>query len=144
MNSLDFRTYLLAASYLATKAAQNFVKDKLAYEFRFDVELNQSVDEDFSGEFLTFPEDNGRILEQLNSDDVATLLSRDGKVPVWIDINVKSCAAGLTTLNLQCAGRYTDQMNKMYYNKKGLGPFGIKGPNLPPGWTEGKRFRLGK
>ncbi len=144
MNKNDFTTYLLAASYLATKSGQEYIKEKLAFEFRFDVELNQSYD-DPSDEGVTFyPEDEGRIFNDQSIEEVTTLLSRSGLIPEWIDINVKSCSKETTTLHLSCAGKYTDQMEKMYYSDRGLASFGVKSPNLPIDWVEGKKFKLGK
>ena len=39
-------------------------------------------------------------------------------------------------------GRYTDDNSKMYYASRGLGPFGVKSPELPPRFREGERFAL--
>lgn len=142
MKKNEFKTYLLAASYLAVKSGQEYVKEQLPFEFRFDVELNQSSDNLSADEFKTYQEDNGRILANQSVDDVVDLLSREDRVPIWIDINVKSCTKLATVLRLVCSGSYSDLPEKMYYSERGLGPFGIKSPYLPPGWREGKRFRI--
>ena len=75
-------------------------------------------------------------------DEVVELLYRKNKVPVWIDINVLKSNRKTTTFNLLCAGRYTNNKEEFYYNINGSGPFGIKSPNLPINYQEGKRFRL--
>ena len=43
---------------------------------------------------------------------------------------------GCALLELSCCGRYTDHEEAMYYHSYGRGPFGLKGPPLPPGWNE--------
>lgn len=140
MDKDDFRAYLIAASYWAMQVAKNYVKEVLPYEFVYDVELNQSMDEKCGEGFICYPEDEGKIHLQKNENEVVALLSRDGRIPVWIDINVKSATTTATTLRLICAGRFTNQKEQMYYSKRGQGPFGIKSPYLPSGWKEGEKF----
>jgi hypothetical protein len=43
---------------------------------------------------------------------------------------------------LLCAGRYTEDINEIYYHKNGTGPFGVKSPNLPIDYTNGSKFNL--
>ena len=142
MEKDDFRVYLIAASYWSIQFAKELVKDTLPYEFTYDVELNQSIDDGAGEEFVCYPDDESKVLLQQSVEEVVTLLVRDGRVPVWIDINVKSVTKKLTTLRLLCAGRFTNQKEQMYYSKREQGPFGIKSPILPLGWKEGKKFSL--
>jgi len=130
MNRNELRTYLLAASYLATKLGEEFTKDSLSFEFRYDIELNQSCDDPSDQKFVTYPDDDGRTVTGQSIENAVAILSRGGRVPVWIDINVKSWTRKDTVLQLCCSGRYTEQAEEMYYNDRGLGPFGIKSPNL--------------
>lgn len=71
------------------------------------------------------------------------LLYRKNKVPIWININVLKSSRKSTTFNLLCAGRFTDNKEEFYYiNKIGSTPFGIKSPELPLDYSEGKKFSL--
>ena len=142
MEKDDFKAYLVAASYWAIQCAKIYVKEKLQYEFVYDVKLNQSFDDTAGDEFVRYPKDEGKTYFQQSIDEVVALLARDGRVPVWIDINVKSFANKITTLELLCAGRFTKKKDELYYQARGQGPFGIKSPNHPLGWKNGKRFWL--
>lgn len=142
MNSKDFSTYLIAASYLATKSGQEYVKERLPFEFRFDVELNQSCDNLSDQNFLMYPDDDEQTFENQCIEEVINLLSRRNHIPFWIDINVKSCTNKVTILRLCCSGSYTDNLEKMLYSDRGLGPFGVKSPDLPIGWIDGKKIKL--
>ena len=128
MEKDEFRAYLIAASYRAIKFARKSTKKELPCEFVYDVELNQSMDDGAGEEFVCYPEDVDKIYLQQSADDVVSLLVRDGKVPVWIDISVKSRLKQTTTLRLVCAGRFTSKKERMYYSNVGQGPFGIKIP----------------
>ena len=43
---------------------------------------------------------------------------------------------------LTCCGRYTADPARMYYGSRGLNPFAIKSPVLPPEFRDGDRFAL--
>jgi len=144
MDKDDFEAYLIAASYWAIQTAKQFVSENLPYEFIYDVELNQSMDETAGEDFVRYPEDEGKVYLQQRVENVVALLVRDDRIPVWIDINVKSVTKELTTLRLVCAGRFTNQKEQMYYAKRGQGPFGIKSPCFPAEWKEGIKFSLTK
>jgi len=131
MDKDDFRAYLILTSYWAVQFAEKLAGEQLPYDFVYDVELNQSADEGAGEEFVCYPEDEGKVHLQQSAEEVLALLVRDGRVPVWIDISVKSVTKDLTTLRLLCAGRFTNQKEQMYYSKRGQGPFGVKSPNLP-------------
>lgn len=143
MKKEDFLYLLLGASYVALKFAENYVTDPLPTDFRYRVHLNVSHDSPELTQFDMYPADDGKILEALKDIEVAELLCRREKVPVWVDISVASVAHGFTVFELRCAGRYTDDRKEFYYEKGGSGPFGIKSPPLPAGFQEGTKFRLG-
>jgi len=144
MDNDDFRVYLIAASYWAIQVAQRYVKEKLLYDFVYDVELNQSMDEGCGDDFVCYPKDEGKVFLQQNVNEVVALLVRDGRVPTWIDINVKSVTKKTTTLRLRCAGRFTNKRDRLIYHASGQGSFGIKSPYLPFDLKEGQKFRLTK
>ena len=140
MDRADFKTYLIAASYWSVQLARPYMKNTLPYEFTYDVELNQSMDTGAGEEFVVYPEDDGKIYLQQSVDNVVALLVRDGKVPVWIDIIVISATQETTSLQLLCAGRFTNQREHMYYARRGHGPFGIKSPKLSSLWSRQHEF----
>ena len=142
MNKDDFRTYLLSASYRAVKFAEKYVKNKLHFEFSYDIYLNQSYDEHADEESTLYPEDNDKEIKGINSEEVLEILCRNNKVPEWIDISVSAVGKKFTLLSLLCCGRFTSKDEKMYYSKRGQGPFGIKSPSFPPDLKEGKKFRI--
>jgi hypothetical protein len=126
MNVDTFKTYLVAASYWATKGMSDKLGRQLPFNFNYAVALNQSCDVDALPQFTVFPEDDNKFYERLTIQEVAELLSRDGKNPAWIDIYVDKCDDRYTTLRLVCSGRYTQSFDNMYYAQNGLGPFGVK------------------
>lgn len=142
MTKEEFTFHLNGASLVALKFAERYVKDKLTTDFKYNVILNGSTDNENLTQFDIYPEDTGIIKLDLTDEEVIELLYRKNKVPVWIDINVLKSNQKSTTFNLLCAGRYTDNKEEFYYNRNGTGPFGIKSPKLPIDYEEGKKFRL--
>lgn len=142
MTREEFLFHLNGASLIALKFAELYVKDKLTTDFRYNVVLNVSTDDKSLIQFDIYPEDEGIIKLDLTDKEVVELLYRKNKVPVWIDINVLKSSRKSTTLNLLCAGRYTDKKEEFYYKENGSGPFGIKSPKLPVDFKEGNKFKL--
>jgi hypothetical protein len=139
----EFILHLRESSLIALKFAEHFVKDKLTTDFKYNVILNASNDDLNLNQFDFYQEDNGIIKLNLIDIEVIHLLYRKNKVPVWININVLKSSRKSTTFNLLCAGRYTDNKEEFYYNNKiGSTPFGIKSPELPIDYSEGKKFSL--
>ena len=142
MNKADFLFLLLEASYVSFKFAQNYVKNHLKPEFRYDLELNISHDDPELTQFDIYPEDNGKKYFDLTDREVVEILCRNNKVPVWINIAVSKSDRKKTTFRLSCAGRYSNDKDEFYYNDGGSGPFGIQSPILPSGYKEGQKFKL--
>ena len=141
MSEADFRVLLIAASFLTARFGQEFVVQTLPFEFRYHVDLNESFDTETDDDYLR-PDDLGRTVAMATEDDVVSLLYRDGRCPDWIDVLVLRVGDEFTELHLICSGRFTDDREKMCYNNRGLGPFGIKSPVLPPGFVEGTKFSI--
>jgi hypothetical protein len=89
-----------------------------------------------------YPEDDNKRFKNLSEDEIVKLLFRNKKIPVWIDINVKTVRDGYTIMNLLCAGRFSDDENEYYYKKRETGPFGIKSPIFPIGFKKGSKFNV--
>lgn len=142
MTKEEFLILINGASFVSFKVAEKYLKNDLFPEFRYDVFLNVSNDDHSLTHFDHYPEDNGRIERGLTDKEVRDLIYRNGKVPIWIDISVYKSDKKATTFELLCAGRYSDNREEFYYHKGGTGPFGIKSPNLPNDYKEGKKFKL--
>jgi hypothetical protein len=137
MRKEDFLFLLLGASFASFDFAKTFLKNKLGSEFRYDLEL------------LTSKEDNNDRHPRgsnshfnLTDKEAINIIYKDGEVPVWIDISVSKSDRKITTLSLLCSDYYSKDRNEFVYDKKGSGPFGIKSPTLPSDFKEGKKFRL--
>ena len=142
MTDADFRVMLIASSFIAVRFGQQFVTQKLPFEFRYQAHLNYSCDDHATQDDVLYPEDEGRVVWCDSEDDVVTLLSRNDRCPQWIDIAVSRIGDTFTELQLLCCGRFTNDRNKMYYSDRGTGPFGIKSPNLPFDYQDGTTFLL--
>jgi len=137
-----FRQLLTEATAAALDCARQFVENELPDVVIYHVFLNQSHDADAEASFRVYPEDDGKQCCDLNDHELVTLLFRDGRCPVWIDIAAEAVGTGFTRMELLCAGRYSEHLERMYYTKNGTGPFGIKGPYFPAGYVEGAKFLL--
>ena len=142
MTKIEFLFHLQGASFQALKFAENYVKTELKTNFRYNVIYAESTNDTNHSEFDIYEKDCGKMKLDLNDNEVTELLYRKGKVPIWIDINVLKSSRKSTTFNLLCAGRYSDDKEKFYYNHNGSGPFGVKIPILPSDYKEGKKFKL--
>lgn len=142
MTKEEFLILINRASFVSFKFAEQYLKNKLVPEFRYDVFLNISQDDTSLTQFDIYPEDNERIETGLTDKEVCDLIYRNSKIPVWIDIAVNKSDRKVTTFKLLCAGRYSDDKEEYYYQSGGTGPFGIKSPNLPADYKEGQKFTL--
>lgn len=109
------------------------VKDRLPPNFSFGVSLNVSADDDHKDDERVYPDDDGRVIFDLEHKDVVDLLCREERVPQWIDISVSSVNRRTTFIHLLCCGRFHSEDERLYYFERGTQPFGIKSPNFPKG-----------
>lgn len=128
----DFRTYLIAASFTAVKFAQLFVKDKLPFEFSYQLLINDGTPPQYEN--------------LLSENEVVNILHQNDRFPVWIDLSIKSASATFTVLELLASDRTPQDLSETYYFDRGTGPFGVKGPAFPSGYNpdSGKKFWLPK
>jgi hypothetical protein len=122
MKKEDFLFLLLGASYASYKFAQMHLTDELPSDFRYNVQLNVYTDDPNLEQFDIYPEDNEKTLNELTDKEIIDLLCRKNKLPVWIDISVESVTQKFTIFRLLCAGRYSDEKNEFYSEKRGSGP----------------------
>jgi len=143
MTKTEFLDLLRESTTECYEFAKNYVTDDLPDRFIYCVSLNASLDDPRLKGFDIYPEDHDRRLEMVKDTDVAELLYRKGKIPVWINISVECVHRHTTVIQLLCAGRYSDKSQDYYYNYHDIiTPFGIKSPTLPYGHKEGEKFRL--
>jgi len=142
MNEADFRVLLIASSFMAVRFAQRYVAQTLPFDFRYDIRLNQSCDDDASPDEVLYPEDRDLRVSCDSEDAEVPILLRDGRCPQWIDISVERVGDDFSQLRLLCCGRFSNDRDTLYYSAGDTGPFGIKSPNLPPGYEEGTTFCL--
>jgi hypothetical protein len=142
MQDTEFRQLLFYATEHAKQFALTYIQNELPMENAYRIQLNLSHDDPYLAKFDIYPEDNGKVIQFADPAMVIQTLLRNGKIPVWIDISVSESRKGKTVLDLLCAGRYTDEMKEMYYHDQQMGPFGVKSPNFPVDYEEGKKFKL--
>lgn len=142
MTEQEFRVLFRKARNQVFDFAKSFVLNDLEKKYEFDISLNESADIPRVENFDYYPEDDNKRFKNLSEDEIVKLLFRNKKIPVWIDINVKTVRDGYTIMNLLCAGRFSDDENEYYYKKRNTGPFGIKSPIFPFGYKEGTKFKV--
>lgn len=142
MQKEEFKHLLLSATDQAKRFALEYIKNRLPSENLYNIRLSLSHDDTSLTQFDLYTEDNGKVIELADVNTVVRTLLRKGKVPVWIDISVTTVQNQKTVLTLLCAGRYSDDTKELYYHERGTGPFGVKSPNLPIDYKEGKKFWL--
>lgn len=131
MTKTEFLDLLRELTTECYKFAKNYVADDLPERFIYCVSLNVSYDDPQLKGFNIYPEDHDRRLEMIKDTDVAELLYRKGKIPVWIDISVECVHRHTTVMELLCAGRFSDKSEDCYYNHYDIvSPFGVKSPTL--------------
>ena len=112
---------------------------------RYRVYANQSHDVAADGTSLTaYPQDSlpyGEFRGPMTGVEAIDFLWRDGRVPQWIEVSVVEVAGDITFIELCCCGRYVSEEERMYYSPA-MGPFGLKGPVLPPDWDREKREKF--
>ncbi|MEO0413471.1 MAG: hypothetical protein AAF226_00805 [Verrucomicrobiota bacterium] len=149
MRAEDFSFRLEAAAFCSWRFASTMIKQKLPPNFIYSVTLNASYDGHREQDEVIFPEDDFRVIFDLDIQSVVSLLVRNERVPQWIDISVCSCDRQNSYLHLLCCGRYHSDDDRLSYHAQGSQPFGIKGPQLPHGCLNddgriSRRFKLPK
>lgn len=142
MTEEAFRDLFRKAQQIAFVVAKDHVLDDLNEKFKFDIRMYQSHELSKEEKFDYYPEGEDMHFNNLSEEKIMKLLFRNGKVPVWIDINVKRVQNNYTIMNLYCSERFSDDPKEYYYEKGGTGPFGIKSPLLPIGFKPGIKFNL--
>jgi hypothetical protein len=138
MDRVTFEVRLLTAARHAVEFARDFVYQLLPDELGFRVYPNQSFDSTPRvGDEVIFPEESvleGAFHGPWSTDETVDYLWRAGKVPEWIDVAVEASVDRFTLVALRCCGRFTASEDLRYHRLRGLSPFSIKSPWLPPGW----------
>ncbi|MFN0020270.1 MAG: hypothetical protein ACKVP0_18570 [Pirellulaceae bacterium] len=140
-----FRDLFILATERVLEFTRTFVIQEIPETPRYRVRCNKSHDVAHDGTSLTaFPQDSlpGQEFHgPWTGVAVIDFLWRDGRVPQWIDVSVVDVEGDTTFIELYCCGRYVAEEERMYYSPK-MGPFGVKGPPLPPSWDDKKREKF--
>lgn len=136
----EFERRLVCASEEARAAAGRYVHNNLPVEFRYRVFLNQSYDGHRKDDEVCYPEDDGIERTLLQREEVVETLYRDNRCPVWIDVSAVAAGKAYTCLRLLCAGRYSDNDDRLYYKDRRSRPFAVKGPDMPIWWSRREDF----
>ena len=142
----EFADRLGRAAQAAIDFARGMVVQQLPSTASVLVAPNQSNDWQLLDDEEIFRDDvTVGSLGPLTYDDAARWLWRDGKIPAWINVRVYDVRADCTTVLLECCGRFTAMIERLYHRERGIPPFHIMSPVLPPGWrsvAQDGRFML--
>ena len=116
MTKSEFQNHLFKSSLLAFEFAKKYVNDELFINFKYDLILNASKDDDCSDKFDLYPEDNGIIKLSLSENEVVDILYRKDKSPVWIDINVSKSNKKSTICSFSCLDGLFFSLNVLITN----------------------------
>ena len=147
MQKSEFSRLFHEASAACVTFARKFVSDQLPDATLYELFPNSSFDGNpLHEDERVFPDDElpRDEFHSMNADQVVMYLWRDGMVPEWIDLTVVAATEQHTIVQLLCCGRFTANNELLYYNHANRGPFGVKGPVLPPGYDSNnpKKFAL--
>ncbi len=134
MQLTDFERLLDTATASAIAFARTMILDTLPNSYIYRVFPNQSHDENRRPDVVVYPEDSLPSLNdyiEMTREQCLIFLYRNGRIPEWVDLSVGYADAMLTYVNCHCCGRFTDDDQRLYYNHRQLGPFGVKSPIFP-------------
>jgi len=138
MDLVDFESRLVQAGRCAVEVAREHVVQALPEEVLFRVyPVAWDTEKVYDAGETIFPNESlpwGKFLGPWSAAEVAAHLCRDGKVPVWIDAAVEALDNSHTIVGLLSCGRFTASEDLLYHRQRGLPPFAIKSPPLPPKW----------
>jgi hypothetical protein len=140
-----FEQHTIVAVAQARAFALRFTNHPLPDDVLIQLVLNASCDAHARADETLYPLDSARdpsTLARLSISDVVAELWRDGTVPEWINVSVSARGERFTLVTAECCGRFTGNDANLYYRDRGMPPFHILSPRLPPGFTDGDRFPL--
>lgn len=118
MTRARFETLLDTCTAAALNLARTMVTDTLPAEVRYQTFGERGV---LSGREMT----RSAFIDHFFAD---------GRVPRWIDLSVAACTPHATVIGVWHASDTVEDEPACTYSSRGQGPFGVKGPLLPPGW----------
>lgn len=117
MDRDSFKKLLLDSTNAALAFARKFVFNLVADNVGYVVEFNDNVNVAMKCPTLEAAVDR---------------LWHDGRIPVWIDINVHDVERRITTVWLLASERHVTEFSDTFYACRGTGPFCVKSPVIPP------------
>jgi hypothetical protein len=135
MDRASFEAAFDQATALCREFAQRHVVEALPASVKFDfAAANRSPDAQGRIKFL------GRLLtpDQLCNVEPARAckyLWVDGKLPLWINLNVQKADDAHTYIQVMVTDRLTADDSSLYHQNEGNPPFHVLGPFVPPNWV---------
>jgi hypothetical protein len=129
-----------AACVHAVEFARQFVVQALPNEYLLHVFPNSSCDHNLVDGEVVYPDESlpeHSFLGPMPVDDFVDRFWRAGLVPEWIDVNVTGLRDNVTLLEVLVCGRFTAHEHLLYHRDRGIPPFHVVGPCLPPEWHDG-------
>ncbi len=127
----------LIACEHAVAACPRYAVQDVPDAYALLVHPNSSFDGHLRSGEVTFPDDSlpeGARVGPLSPEDFVTRFWREGCVPEWIDVRAWEVTAAATLLEVQVCGRFTDRLELLYHQERGIPPFHPLGPALPPAY----------
>ena len=118
---MDRKAFTELAAYSARRALPRAERYRLVpvEEIRFRALLNCSYDVGADDPlFSLFPDEVGVERDGLNLDEFVTLIWREGRVPVWVDLTPEPERTDGLWLEAKCAGRYAEAEPQLYKHKR--------------------------
>src|SRR5690242_13744719 len=126
MTEADFRELLRKATLEVVAFTREYVWNPIPDRVQYRVFPNQSFDLTPDGQSLTdYPQDTlepGTFHLFSSEAEVVSFLWREGRVPCWVNVQIEEATHEVTSIDLVCCGRYTDDVEQMYYTSWQMGP----------------------
>lgn len=101
--------------------------------------LIESVPSDckFNIEYTDF-----KKIEPITKDEAIAIIYKDGKVPRWVNINLRTIDNEVSLINCLVAPDYFENDADLLYEDESVPPFRVGFPPLPEAYEEGKKFSV--
>jgi len=142
MKKSHFSELVELATERTRRFSTEFVTNRLPEASLYLLHVTQSYPNLKESE-ITIPEKGMPIRAYkgpLTKEDVVDELWIEGRIPVWIDLQVYEADDQHTYYDLYACNRFSGNEEDYYYSEPGIGPspFGQKSPSFPFDWNESK------
>ena len=81
-------------------------------------------------------------IQPITKEEAIAIMYRDGKVPRWVNINLRTIDNGVALINCLVASDYFENDADLLYEDEGVAPFRVGFPPLPEPYKDGKKFSV--